>query len=35
MAGRSNCWLCHPGKDSESLFAEVAPGASMPASPGP
>jgi hypothetical protein len=22
MEGRSNCWLCHPGRDSESLFAD-------------
>ena len=35
MAGRSNCWLCHPGRDSESLFADLAPGPSSSGLPPP
>jgi hypothetical protein len=35
MAGRTTCWLCHPGRDNASLFADPGPGASTSASPGP
>ena len=25
MAGRTNCWICHPGQDSSALFGSPAP----------
>lgn len=29
MTGRSNCWLCHPGKDTERLFWQTGEGGPM------